>query len=1123
MANISLYINGKQADLNGAESAIAITYRFSDLSNPDQITDSFSKTLTLPGTKANNAIFAQGWNLTFDMVPLFNASQRNSFELYVNSSLLHSGYIKLNKITLNNKVYSYDVTLYGDVTLYMNALDEIPFRDSIKYMYPTGIAHMLNPKYVSNTWNDGTSSGNPVIYIPCNNGMYDDFDSGKQLVYSNGSYSIQDLQYTSGGNRYSFEANEWQLSEFRCTKQRPAIPVYTLINCIPHTQLNDLPESKDGTQHSSTEGWFSDSFYDENPYCVRSAMTLPLIELPEGTTIQDSDKVEGSFARLKSGRRYNTVAYRLEDGSTGGGSYLVSSTGHEAVPSDPYGRGIWQIYDMEMQPKVDVFNIFDGSYIGDLSTAANYLDDNTNYNVLFTVEYLETLRVEPLSRTTWIFAGYTNGTTPINFMPYTASTVGQSGSGMVKTVPFLNVTYGASSSLNVAMYPYFGGTSYYSSTFRWGRYSGNAGSAVDVNRTMTGHDMFTKFGAQNGTNYWMNTPGQYYNANNALVLFPDASGQYLVSYFGYRTNPPNEFDVPWVYFHETSYTGEMVIDSSSGQTYVFNAPSREVGGSYLFPARPQQWRYNVTLSGSMLKTAKFGIKLKVWKPQYICIPASGHISIDNARNRINNLVDPSDRLTEAGLYNIRYDLDVLITSMTRGALPVAVNSNAGSTAVDNYVLQGVSGAQNNSLSAAGFKVQDINLGGLISSDSIIITDDMILDSDTTSKDMLSSFTKIFGLIYDTRKDRVMIDGVPYPQTKITIMTRNEYFSDYTIKDWSDKVDWSQTVEIEPVTMSSKWLSLKLNSSDTYYEKKYDNKYGFEYGEARVNTGYQFNTDTEELLKDNIFNNTVVSSEFNWFYPHSGSTGYTRESVNLAPCPAYFDKDNGEYKSVDTKFNFVFDNGLMTANQTGSGGSSYGGRFMITQDSGLMYTLDGGGKPCWYSQSAANSEHSPGIVLRAQYRYYSTFMDSDPYYGAPFSWDFSKPQENYQGITDDMYPQNCTIYGRYWRRYIEEIYNVKNKKVTMYIYLTPEDMVNFSFKDFVKIDGVLYHVNQITDYSPAKIKPVQVELITVQDINAYTDGQDIWGQPVDTNVQALSKAKSRSKLRKASTQDASSNV
>lgn len=1110
MADIRLFINNKEADLNGAESAIAITYRFSDLSAPDQITDTYSKTLTLPGTKNNNAIFAQGWHLQSMMVPTFNASLRNTFKLTVDSNELYSGYIKLNKVTLNNKVYSYDVTLYGEITSYMNALAEMSFIEGIRYMFPQGISHLLTTSYVSESWNDGTKSANPIIYVPCNNGQYDDFDTGKELQYDNGKYSIASSKYWVDSNSYEFESNEWQRSEFRVTKQRPAMKVMNMMNSICHTHLDDV-----STGISSVDGDFSGAFYSANPYCQKSVMTFPLIEFPEDVTIEDSGTVEGSFAKVHNNQRYNTIALHVANNDPDASTYRNVIQAHEPLAAAPYGEGQYKTFNIDMTPAVDIAGIFNGSDTADLSQYALLLDDSSVYGCTFRIEYLMGLRVDPLSNRNWIFAGYNGGPTgsngtPINFMSYTEDTYGQSGSGMVKVLPQLVVTWDNTEHV-YAMNPYFDAKSFTNNSTTWGK---KIVTSSSNGMTMIGHDIFTKYGAQCGTNYWMSPTGDTYSQNNVFSLFPDVTNSYLLGYTG-STGVPTDTDVPWQYFNDGYYVNEKVIDLENPDRRF--TVSSEKHRHIKYPYRPHQWRYHLSLSGEMLKTASFKIRFVVYKPQYICIPASGSTGINNARNRINALVDPADRLSEVGLYNISYDMDVLITSMTRTALPVPSNGNSGSQSVTYYQNNGTTTANVHNLATADFKVKDITIDGLMLSDGYLVTDDMILDSETTCKDILTSFTKIFGLIYDEHDAIVRLSDNELTRLKrIKICTRNEYFNNYKILDWSDKVDWSQSVDIEPVVMSTKWLSMKFNSSDTYYEKKYDNKYGFEYGQARINTGYQFNTDTEELMKDTLFNNTVVSSEFNWFYDYNASRQYIRESVNLPPCPAYFDKDNGEYKSVDTKFNFLFDNGLLTGNNTGSGGGSYGGRYVITQDSSLMFSLGGGGKACWYGPSTMSVTHSPGMIVRAQYRYYSTFMDSDPYYGAPYSWDFSKPQENYQGITDAMYPENCTIYGRYWRRYIEEIYNVKNKKVTMYLYLTPEDMASFSFKNFVAIDGVLFHVNQITDYSPAAIRPVQVELITVQDILAYTDGQDIRGQPSDTNEQAYQRSKTRSSMK--NTQD-----
>ena len=1117
MADIRLFINNQEADLNGAESAIAITYRFSDLSAPDQITDTYSKTLTLPGTKNNNAIFAQGWHLQSLMVPTFNASLRNTFRLTVNSNELYSGYIKLNKITLNNKVYSYDVTLYGEITSYMNALSELTFIEGIRYRFPQGISHLLTTSYVHNSWNNGVDSSNPIIYVPCNNGQYDDFDTGKELQYDNGNYLIGSSKYWVDSNSYEFESNEWQRSEFRVTKQRPAMKVMTMMNSICHTHLDDISAGI-----SSIDGEFSDSFYDENPYCQRSVMTFPLIEFPENVTIEDSGTIEGSFAKVYNNQRYNTIALHMSDNDPDAtGNYLNTTQSHEALSAMPFGQGQYKNFDMDMTPAVDIAGIFNGADTADLSQYALLLNDSSVYGCTFRIEYLMGLRVDPLSNRNWIFAGYKDGPTgtinctPINFMSYTGVTYGQNGSGMVKVLPQLVVTWDNTEHV-YTMNPYFDSDSYTNDTTVWGRKI-VTGSIAGL--TMMGHDIFTKYGAQCGTNYWMSPSGVTYSVNNMFNFFPDSTNSYLLGYTGSPGDYNNfDVDVPWRFFNNGYYVNEKVIDLENPERRF--TVSSEAHSNMRYPYRPHQWRYHLSLSGEMLKSASFKIRFVVYKPQYICIPASGSTGINNARNRINAIVAPADRLQESPLYNVRYDMDVLITSMTRTALPIASNGNSGSQSVTYYQNNGDTAYPVHNLETADFAVKDILIDGLVPTDGYLVTDDMILDSETTCKDILTSFTKIFGLIYDEHDAFVRLsDNELTTLKRINICTRNEYFNNYKILDWSDKVDYSQNIEIEPVVMSTKWLSMKFNSSDTYYEKKYDNKYGFEYGEARINTGYQFNTDTEEVFKDSLFNNTVVSSEFNWFYDYNSSRQYIRESVNLPPCPAYFDKDNGEYKTVDTKFNFLFDNGLLAGINTGSGGGTYGGRYVITQDSSLMFSLDGGGKACWYGPSTLNAQHSPGIIFATKYRYYSTYMNADPNYGAPYSWDFAKPQENYQGITDAMYPENCTIYGRYWRRYIEEIYNVNNKKVTMYIYLTPDDMAEFSFKNFVTIDGVLFHVNQITDYSPASIRPVQVELITVQDILAYTDGQDIWGQPSDTNAQAYERSRSRS-LIKERTKDSS---
>lgn len=80
--------------------------------------------------------------------------------------------------------------------------------------------------------------------------------------------------------------------------------------------------------------------------------------------------------------------------------------------------------------------------------------------------------------------------------------------------------------------------------------------------------------------------------------------------------------------------------------------------------------------------------------------------------------------------------------------------------------------------------------------------------------------------------------------------------------------------------------------------------------------------------------------------------------------------------------------------------------------------------------------------------------------------------------------NYDIYTLFWQRYIEERYDRNNKVVTCYVKLDSNDFQNFEFNKFVNIDNQLYFVNRIFDFNLTSNEPTKVELITIQDPEAY---------------------------------------
>ena len=116
MNNYKLYIDNKEIDFQDSVVSILFQKQRTDYTNPTIVKNSFTKTITLPGTKTNNSVFNEIWKL--DRVQWsrsFNASKRTGFVLMKDGSLIEKGYVKLNNIVWDGQFYSYEVTLFGEL------------------------------------------------------------------------------------------------------------------------------------------------------------------------------------------------------------------------------------------------------------------------------------------------------------------------------------------------------------------------------------------------------------------------------------------------------------------------------------------------------------------------------------------------------------------------------------------------------------------------------------------------------------------------------------------------------------------------------------------------------------------------------------------------------------------------------------------------------------------------------------------------------------------------------------------------------------------------------------------------------------------------------------------------
>jgi hypothetical protein len=95
--------------------------------------------------------------------------------------------------------------------------------------------------------------------------------------------------------------------------------------------------------------------------------------------------------------------------------------------------------------------------------------------------------------------------------------------------------------------------------------------------------------------------------------------------------------------------------------------------------------------------------------------------------------------------------------------------------------------------------------------------------------------------------------------------------------------------------------------------------------------------------------------------------------------------------------------------------------------------------------------------------------------------FGVPKEVYNGYIPNNIESN-SVYTHRWQKWLNELFNVHNKKVTCYIRMSYPEFISFKFNQLVVIDHSVFLVNKIIDFNPNEISATKVELIQVSDVN-----------------------------------------
>jgi hypothetical protein len=393
----------------------------------------------------------------------------------------------------------------------------------------------------------------------------------------------------------------------------------------------------------------------------------------------------------------------------------------------------------------------------------------------------------------------------------------------------------------------------------------------------------------------------------------------------------------------------------------------------------------------------------------------------------------------------------------------------------------------------------------------------LLKNKITPASLLTSYTKLFGLYFV--KDATC--------KKIKICTRNTFFENADIIDIDGKIDYSSEYKIEPLMFNKKWYKLSCPPLDTTKMKTYKGDYyEAEYGQKRINTNYNFNTDTEDLYKDNQYQNVITMLDSSKYYRNfSGVDGvanaptfaidgckytlwndgnvdevgdkeYTKKDIinkdiepvqfgTLVGADSFskiccFDLDNDKQSLNDLNVSLVFYNGMKYLEDSNGNPIFY----TLSNDIPLMSTINEGTPMYLYSKSSYDINNNKICVRTNQLPQFTRYNIESG--NVVNSLDFGLPLETY---IDANYTEESTLYNKFWQKFYIDQFSENTRKLVAYVKFDDIQLGNHSLSNFYYFNNCYWLLNKIVDYDIANpYKKVRCEFIKINNTTNYTNGQ-----------------------------------
>lgn len=1078
-----LYINNKHIDLLLGETGDLIVFNYSDndVNNPEAIKNSYTRTLRIPGTKNNNAVFNSifqsdsttvSWRVN---TTTFNPSIRNTFKLYSNGSLLESGYVMLNSITYVKNNPMYEVTLLGLLGDFFYSLmynengDELTIKDLVYDLYTLNTGVLLGHT---------NASGDPTQVV--NETIAQHIQDYKDVVVGPGKGTLKRISdNTAPLFRWDskFIWNSWLLqftdvypTDLKLWEQFiTAAPVYTgihddfdndhvLVNLNYPQQYNNiypLSFEDDGRTYTPTS----------NYAMIHTQRELDQYEIRDIRSSKQVPALKLSWL-LKKIAEYSEINnnYKIVfDEDINLDDPTLDTTLNEYVHKS---------YILLNQIQT----------IGTLENSRAFDELNTTWNSIDNqlVQYLTINRSSTIDTTSLSFPSFEINIID-DFRPYnfanpsqTITAIDDVNSGTVAVTGAVPTMGEVSKVINYDQWH----------THKpWHYWYGFFAYKVEVEVDGVVDDSYTQVHLYSAPKMM----GTYTNNtlyNNALE---NALSEACETLFGTQKYILHEIECENGVRPSDEYN--IIIFKNPQSIRIVNLPST------------QNLRIKITKDYFNLKNDSV-LYNRYGKP------GSFKLVDEDYKQKIQDITTIS---------GYRYIFTRFHGTALAGYKAVNdirfMNLSGGADFKDHFVINGLMGSGSETMFSSN-----------------LVNKTMLFNGCSSPFTYLTDWCKLFNLKFRT----------DIATRTIYITQRKHYYDDNNIIDISKNIDYSRDVVIDPLYIDHNKYSFTLEKDESYARKVYYNTFDKDYSTFDYITNYEFNNETNEVFEDNILTTAV---DYILRSPYL-NTGLTRDNVqyptpalmpkydyylwnnnesqsklmfglqsfynlpiitDICTRPCLFDKES---KTIDTLNNIVVFNGLYKIPLNANPDAVYR-PWLITDGLDIMSKLNDDNE-CYINSfyddtikpytldNYWNSRTQAGYISTAQTGVIGLWSFFMPVFNtsnidletnkASWTYYMREPDSQYGSTEFDV---NSGMFNKWWRSYIEDRISNDSKTFEAYVKLliNPRE----AMRKFYWFNNCIWVILEITDYdytpyidsSHGPIKPCKVKFIRVNNLSSYT--------------------------------------